>query len=139
MTANGTRSLVFIDDLTADQSSRMNSELYRAILSAQIQPNAAKLIGLRFILQMDNDPKHTAKATQVSQGKEVGCFSMAKSVTCSQPNRACFSLTEDKTEGRKTHKQAAAEGSCSKGLAKHLKGGNSAFGHVHGFQTSGSH
>ncbi|CAJ0938076.1 unnamed protein product, partial [Ranitomeya imitator] len=29
-----------------------------------IQPNAAKLIGRRFIVQMDNDPKHTAKATQ---------------------------------------------------------------------------
>ena len=37
-----------------------------------------------------------------------------------------------KTEG---HKQAATEGGCSKCLAKHLKGGNSAFGDVHGFHT----
>ncbi len=34
------------------------------ILSAQIQSNAAKLIGRRFIVQVDNGPKHTAKATQ---------------------------------------------------------------------------
>ena len=31
MTANGTGSLVFIDDVTADKSSRMNSEVFRAI------------------------------------------------------------------------------------------------------------
>ncbi len=30
----------------------------------QIQSNAVKLIGKRFIVQMDDDPKHTAKATQ---------------------------------------------------------------------------
>ena len=64
MAANGTGSLVFIDDVTADRSSKMNSEVYRAILSAHIQPNATKLIGRRFTVQVDNDPKHTAKATQ---------------------------------------------------------------------------
>ncbi|CAJ0915358.1 unnamed protein product [Ranitomeya imitator] len=64
MAFNGTGSLVFIDDIRADKSSRMNSEVDRDILSAQIQPNAAKLIGRRFIVQMDNDPKHTSKATQ---------------------------------------------------------------------------
>uniref|UniRef100_A0A8C5LNK9 Transposase n=1 Tax=Leptobrachium leishanense TaxID=445787 RepID=A0A8C5LNK9_9ANUR len=64
MAANGTGSLVFIDDVTADKSSRMNSEVFRAILSAHIQPNAAELIGRRFTVQMDNDPKHTAKATK---------------------------------------------------------------------------
>ncbi len=42
----------------------MNSEVYRDILSAQIQSNAAKLIGWRFIVQMNDDPKQTAKATQ---------------------------------------------------------------------------
>ncbi len=34
MAASGTGSLVFIDDVTADKSSRMNSEVFRAILSA---------------------------------------------------------------------------------------------------------
>ena len=45
MAANGTGSLVFIDEVTADKSSRMNSEVFRAILSAHIQPNASELIG----------------------------------------------------------------------------------------------
>ena len=44
MAANGTGSLVFIDDVTADRSSRMNSEVHGAIRSAQTQPNAAKLL-----------------------------------------------------------------------------------------------
>jgi hypothetical protein len=42
MAANGTGSPEFIDNLTADKSSRMNSEVFRAILSAQIRPNASK-------------------------------------------------------------------------------------------------
>ena len=53
MAANGTESLVFIDDVTADRSSRMNSEVYRALLSAQIQPNVAKLIRGCFTVKMD--------------------------------------------------------------------------------------
>ena len=44
MAANGTGSLVFIDDVTADRNRRMNAEVHRPILSAQIQSNAAKLI-----------------------------------------------------------------------------------------------
>ncbi|KAG2462898.1 TCB1 transposase, partial [Polypterus senegalus] len=64
MAASGTGTLVFIDDVTQDRSSRMNSEVFRDILSAQIQLNAVKLIGQHFMIQMDNDPKHTAKATQ---------------------------------------------------------------------------
>ncbi len=47
-----------IDDVTEDRRSQINSEVYRDILSAQIQPNAAKLIGRRFIVQMDDDPTH---------------------------------------------------------------------------------
>ncbi len=64
MASSGTGLLVFIDDVTEDRSSRKNSEVYMDILSAQIQPNAAKLIGRPFIVQMYDDPKHTAKATQ---------------------------------------------------------------------------
>ncbi len=55
---------MFSDDVTEDSSSRRNSEVYRDILSAQIQSNGAKLIGRCFIVQMDDDPKHTAKAAQ---------------------------------------------------------------------------
>lgn len=62
MGANETGSLVFFDDVTADRS--MTSDVCMAILSAQIQPNATKLLGLCFKEQMDNDPKHMAKAIQ---------------------------------------------------------------------------
>uniref|UniRef100_A0A0E9TAX5 Tc1-like transposase DDE domain-containing protein n=1 Tax=Anguilla anguilla TaxID=7936 RepID=A0A0E9TAX5_ANGAN len=57
MAANGTGSIVFINDV-------MTSEVYRNITSVQVQPNASNLIGRRFTLQQDNDPKHTAKATK---------------------------------------------------------------------------
>lgn len=50
--------------MTADGSSRMNLEVYRAKLSASIQLNAAKVIGLRFTADMNNDPKHKAKTTK---------------------------------------------------------------------------
>ncbi len=64
MASSGTGLLVFIDDVTEDRSSQKNAEVYRDILFAQIQPNAAKLIGRHFIVQMDDDPKHTAKAKE---------------------------------------------------------------------------
>ncbi|MEE6521711.1 hypothetical protein FKM82_020009 [Ascaphus truei] len=74
MAYNGTGSLVFIDDVTEDRIRRMNSEVYRDILSAQIQPNIAKLIGRRFTLQMDNDPKHTAKQPRSFLRQRSGIF-----------------------------------------------------------------
>lgn len=70
--------------------------------------------------------------------KEVEYSAMAESMARPQPNPACITLAQDKTEGRKTHKQAAPEDSGSKSLAKHHEGGNPAFGDVHGFQTSGT-
>ena len=73
MAASGTQSVVFIDDMTADRSSRMNSEVYRTLLSA------AKLIGWYFKLQMNNGPRPTAKATQKLL-KKIEYSSMAKSV-----------------------------------------------------------
>lgn len=36
----------------------MNTKVYRAILSTQIQPNASKHIDRSFRQQMDNDPKN---------------------------------------------------------------------------------
>lgn len=55
-------------------------------LSAHVRPNATKLIGRSFTVQVDNELEYS---------------SMAKSVTWSQSNRAWFSVTEDKTEGLK--------------------------------------
>lgn len=58
MAANGTGSLVYIDDVTADKSSRMNSEVFWATFSAHIQPNASTLIR-RTMTQniLQNQPK----------------------------------------------------------------------------------
>lgn len=48
--------LVWIEALPA---GRMNSEVYRSILSAQIRSNASKPISRHFAGQMGNDPKCT--------------------------------------------------------------------------------
>lgn len=61
MAASGTGPLVFIDDATADGSSRMNCEVHRAELSAQIQSDHTKPIGRRFTVQMDDDAKLAKK------------------------------------------------------------------------------
>ncbi len=80
MASIGTGLLVFSDDVTEDRSSRMNSEVYRDILSAQIKPNAAKLSRRCFIVQINNDTKCTAKATQeFLKIKKVKYSGMAKS------------------------------------------------------------
>lgn len=63
MTAFGTGSLVlfvFIDDVTADRSSRMNSRVYSSIL-CHILPKAAKLIRQGLTMETVNGPKYTAK------------------------------------------------------------------------------
>ncbi len=82
MTSSGTGLLVIIDDVTEDRSSWKNSEVYKDILHSQIQPNAAKLIGQHFIVQVDNDPKHTAKAThEFLKVKKVEYSTMAESIS----------------------------------------------------------
>ncbi len=116
MVSSGTGLLVFSDDVTEERSSWTNSEVYVDILSAQIQSNGEKLIGRLFIVQLDSDPKHPAKATQE--------FLKVKKWNILQWPKV-----------RKTHKETTTEFSCSKGLAKHHKGGNPVSGDVHEFQT----
>lgn len=43
MAASRTRSVVFIDDVTVTR--RMNLEAHRRTVSAQVEPNAEKVIG----------------------------------------------------------------------------------------------
>ena len=136
--ANGTGSLVFIDDMTADKSSRMKSEVFRAILSAHIQPNASELIGWRFTVQMDNDPTHTAKATkEFFKTKKWNVMQWPSQSPDLNLNEHAFHLSEDNTEGKMPQEQAGTEDSCSRSLAEHHQGWNPASGDVYAFQTSG--
>ncbi len=86
-----------------------------------------------YSVQMDNDPKHTAKTTQEFLKSEIFCNGKVNLLISTR--LSCISLAEDKTNSRKTHKQTTTEVSCSKGLAKHHKGGNPVSGDVHEIQT----
>ncbi|MCJ8748319.1 hypothetical protein PDJAM_G00163500 [Pangasius djambal] len=68
--ASGTDSLIFTDG-SHDGSSRMKSDIYRNILSDNLQRNASNLIGRNFIMQQDNNPKHTATQQSTSSGEKL--------------------------------------------------------------------
>uniref|UniRef100_A0A8C5PF25 Transposase n=1 Tax=Leptobrachium leishanense TaxID=445787 RepID=A0A8C5PF25_9ANUR len=81
--------------------SRMNSEVFRAILSAYIQPNAAELIGRRFTVQMDNDPKHTAKATkEFLKGQKWNVIQWPSQSPDLNPIEHVFHLLKTKLKGK---------------------------------------
>lgn len=104
MAASGTRSLVFIDSVTANRSSRMNSEVHKAIRCAQIQTNAAKHEDQS---SQCNNPKHTTKATQESlKAQKWGTLQRpSQSPELSQRQHA-FQLLETKLKAnRATYKQ----------------------------------
>lgn len=122
--------LFFFDDVMADGRSRINSDMFGAILSDHTSqwPHITVLT--------NNYPEYMSKTVQ--ELSKANKWNVPKRKV-SQPKWACFLLTADKTKGRRTHKQAASEGGCTKGLPKHLKGGNPAFGDIYRFQTSGGH
>lgn len=91
---SGTGSFLFTDDITAD--TRMNPEVYRAILCSQVQPNVSKHTGQCFTMQMNNGPNHTLKGAQC---KEVECVLQSpRQITWPESNQACISLAEGKSE-----------------------------------------
>ncbi len=137
MAASGTGSLIFIDVVTADKSSRMNSEVFRGNI---ICSYSAKCFRTHWTALHSADgqwPKAYCKSNQrVFEGKEVDCYAMAKSITWPESDWACISLAEDKTEGKMAQEQAGTEDGCSRGLAEHHQGWNPASGDVYAFQTS---
>lgn len=58
---SGTRSAVLTHYVTADRSARVNSEVYWAVLCAQIQPCFAKLTENCFTVLMDKDPTQSKR------------------------------------------------------------------------------
>lgn len=58
---SGTRSAVLTHYVTADRSARVNSEVYWAVLCAQIQPCFAKLTEKCFTVLMDKDPTQSKR------------------------------------------------------------------------------
>lgn len=60
MASSDTGSLAFTVDVTEEIRSQKTEGIYFVPTFNQMQ----KLIGQRFPVQMDNDPKHTAETTQ---------------------------------------------------------------------------
>ena len=73
MAASGMGSLVLINDVNADRSRIINSEVYRFyILSANIKPNASfnLLGGTSSYVEQDNDLKNTARAKKGEESRK---------------------------------------------------------------------
>lgn len=66
MVASGMDSLIFINDVPHDGSSKINS-VYRNILSVNLQ-----IIGWSFIMLQDSDSARTANTLKVTLGKVEG-------------------------------------------------------------------
>ncbi len=82
--------------MTAD--GRITSSVFRAMLSAETQPNAAKLIG---------QPLQTPNKTDCENNQRNILELTNQSPDFNQ--NAVLPLTEDKTEGTKINNQAATE------------------------------
>ncbi len=84
---------------------------------------------------MDNEPKHTAEATQdYLKAYKLNILQWPSPSPDLNPIDHAFQLLKTRLKAeRPTNKQQV------KVAAKHLQGGDSAFGEVHGLQTTGSH
>lgn len=102
---------MFVDDVTTDGSSRMNSDVCRAILPAHSQLDAAELIIWCFTVQMDNNPKHTVKTSQeLLKVKKWSILQWPCQSHVPSPIEHVFHLLETKLEAeRPTNEQQLKE------------------------------
>ncbi len=133
MYGSKTVSLVFLGAVTADRRSRVNSDLHRAILTAQIQAKCCRIDRKAFTAQMDNDPKHIAKSDpQAFQAKKWKILQWPSPSPDLSPTEHSFHWLETKLKvERNANKQQLKEGAENTSW-KQLKGGNSVSGDVHG-------
>ena len=95
-------------------------------------------IGRRFTVQMDNDPKHTAKATkQFFKAKKWNVMQWPSQSPDLNPIELAFHLLKTKLKGKCPKNKQELKTVCSGGLAEHHQGWNSVSGDVYAFQTSG--
>ncbi len=120
--SSGTGSLIFINDVTHDGSSKINSEVYRNILSDNLQKDATKLIGRSFIMQQDNDPKH-----RVHQDKKWKVLDWPSQSPHLNPIEHAFYLLKRRLKGVTPQNW--------KNLEKHHKRRMQKFGDVSGSQA----
>lgn len=109
--ASGYRSLAFIDD---GDCWWMCTGLYSLLRFRKMLQNWSEL-------HSTNGKWHKWKMTQsnsrVSEGEEMEDSSIAKPVSWSLTNRACFKVIKYKAKCKETHKQEATEGGWSPGQA----------------------
>ena len=73
-------------------------------------------------MQQDNEPKHIASLLKKSFWWKMENPWLTESVNRSKSNWICILHAEEKTEGKKSTKQAGTEDDCSTGLAEHHQG-----------------
>lgn len=99
MAVNGTDSLVFIDDVTADKSSRMNSSVFRQYFLLTISQILQNSLGN--VSQMKNGPKHTAKVnTEFLKRKKWNVMHWPSQSPDLNPTKHAFHLPKTKLKGK---------------------------------------
>lgn len=108
MDASEDRLLEFIDDAIADSSNILNCGVYRAVLAAQIQSNPANRLAAVSQCKWTMTWSKLEKQPKSFSGQRNEIFFNWQISDLTSNQQSSFSVSEDKTEGWSTHKQAAA-------------------------------
>ncbi len=131
MASSGTGSLIFIDDVTHDGSSKMTSEVHRNILSAILKRcNRTNWEILHHAARQNTLPK----LPRSSPGERSGRFENGQ-VSLQTSTISSISPAKEETEGRNPLKQTTTERGCGESLEKHHRRRMQTFGDVSGSQA----